>query len=351
MRKWLTLTLIAALFCAALSLNGLAESGQPFDQVSTVEEFRDCLIWMYENRQTHLELSKMYLPWETCSEAIDRVGFLKAGTATWYGDQGPVSIDVEFSYAVRLVFAMTGGDMNALSAEDRQVAAMAQQALQEIIHPGMTDIEKELAIHDFIIFRTRYLIDLEGHCTGDPRGVFLYGTAQCEGYAQTFLMLGLLAGLEVYPIGGFADNSQSTGTHTWTLIRLDGLWYAVDPTWDDTEDGTGLPDHFYFNIPLCYIAGAHVWYEDYLPAGDYARLLDENYYYKYVGCYAGEQDEALEKIEQQAQSSGTALVCYFDGRLDDAALSDALLNRLGGYSYTRWRAETLVLDYYEFTGF
>lgn len=63
--------------------------------------------------------------------------------------------------------------------------------------------------------------------------------AVCEGYAMAFEYLCQLSGLDVSIIHGNAGSSMDDlGSHAWNIIRLDGDWYEIDVTWDDSVGAT-----------------------------------------------------------------------------------------------------------------
>ena len=64
-----------------------------------------------------------------------------------------------------------------------------------------------------------------------------YGTANyavCDGYSLAFEYLCSQCGLDTIFVGGMAGGSElDAGGHAWNLVKLDGVWYEVDSTWDD----------------------------------------------------------------------------------------------------------------------
>lgn len=57
----------------------------------------------------------------------------------------------------------------------------------------------------------------------------------CESYAKTYNMLLNYYGVETIYVTGDAGSNFGE-PHAWNLIKLDGSWYWVDPTWNDTND-------------------------------------------------------------------------------------------------------------------
>ncbi|EHJ56849.1 hypothetical protein HMPREF9318_00984 [Streptococcus urinalis FB127-CNA-2] len=63
--------------------------------------------------------------------------------------------------------------------------------------------------------------------------------AVCQAYAQMFKDMGQLAGLDVYYIQGFGDPYMGADSlHAWNIVKVDGKFYHVDLTWNDTIDKT-----------------------------------------------------------------------------------------------------------------
>ena len=94
------------------------------------------------------------------------------------------------------------------------------------------------------------------------------GYGICLGYATTFQLLMDLAGVECITVVGASYGS--TSDHAWNLVRLEGEWYAVDPTWNDPTGGENVAGeagsrlhHRYFNVTSDYLRDTdHQW--DYL---------------------------------------------------------------------------------------
>lgn len=96
-------------------------------------------------------------------------------------------------------------------------------------------------------------------------GALLNGTADCDGYADAFYLVGGLAGLDVRCQHGISssydieDNKIVTGSHMWNLLKLDGSWRVVDVCWADMEDGI---DYTWFNIGKDRASRSRTWPEE-----------------------------------------------------------------------------------------
>jgi len=123
------------------------------------------------------------------------------------------------------------------SAITEAVGKKAQEIIKQTIRPGMTDLQKEEVIHDYLLDHMQY--DYKEFSYGTPtktRPYDVYGAlieqyAVCDGYASAMQLLGRLAGLDIIYIDGYASEP-----HAWNVIKLNGSYYHVDATWNDRDE-------------------------------------------------------------------------------------------------------------------
>lgn len=138
------------------------------------------------------------------------------------------------------------------------------------------------AIHDYLCRTVDYDYDaseLELSGNLEPHSVVpAFGGGSrpykvvCEGYAKAFKAL-----CNRFRIPSVLYNEY---VHMWNLVQMDdGIWYGIDTTWDDVENGS--PDYTYFlfgkNIPKI---GDHHYFQDI--AATYSAVYDEgqpDFYY------------------------------------------------------------------------
>ena len=91
----------------------------------------------------------------------------------------------------------------------------------------MSDYEKIKAAHDFILDYITYDLDYRYNniAWNTHRGV-------CHHYATCFQYLAERMGFDCYYVTDVAD------THAWNIVELNGRYYHVDCTWDDTGGGS-----------------------------------------------------------------------------------------------------------------
>ena len=88
------------------------------------------------------------------------------------------------------------------------------------------DYTKVMKIHDYIVKKLDYDKSLSN---ATPYQALTTKKATCQGYATLFYRMAEETGVECRIIGGTADGEP----HAWNIVKLDGLWYNIDCTWDD----------------------------------------------------------------------------------------------------------------------
>ena len=299
-------------------------SGRPSLSVASRGDLTALLRWMIDSGTDSVSLSRLALSREVIA---DVAGKFSSYFDTFSLGSGDSRITVTFKPGVRILQAIRAGETDALDETDRGVAAQAQAAVDRLVEPGMTDWEKELAIHDYVAGRCEYPSAIDGENVQNVRGFFEDGLCRCAGYVDTFRLLAQLAGLEVETIGGptTRDAAGEKG-HAWNLIRLDGLWYAVDVTWDDMLGGASEVEHAFFNLPYSAFGGSRSSDASCAPPGSYAAAVDGKYYYYRPACAARTVDEALALAARQLDAGRRAWICFLGEDLS-APLQAALESR------------------------
>ena len=97
--------------------------------------------------------------------------------------------------------------------------------LKELITYTMSDDDKLLKIHDYIINNTRYDVNKSNDASYTALGPLFNGTAVCSGYAD--LMAIFLTRLDI------KNYKVSSETHIWNAVYINNEWLHLDLTWDD----------------------------------------------------------------------------------------------------------------------
>lgn len=166
--------------------------------------------------------------------------------------------------------AWKSGDDSPLSERNRGILQAAASVIGREITDGMSEYEKELAIHDWMTGWSSFDMSAFSHAPGsggsdsdNPYGVLLGRTGNCWGYASTFQLLMNMLDIECITV--FGTPGGSGVEHAWNMVRLDGDWYCVDTAWDDPIGGA--PGHRYFNVTSEFLRGSgiHRWDETAVP--------------------------------------------------------------------------------------
>ncbi|MBN7774224.1 immunoglobulin-like domain-containing protein [Clostridium aminobutyricum] len=133
----------------------------------------------------------------------------------------------------------------ALTTAKTDFNDVVTSAVENCILPGMTDVEKLLALHDWLVDHCQY--NQQSSHTGSADtltaytayGAMVDGDAVCQGYSLAMNLLLEKAGVPSYYVSG--------NDHSWNVVKIAGRWYHVDSTWaDSTPDRPGEVKHQYF---------------------------------------------------------------------------------------------------------
>ena len=115
--------------------------------------------------------------------------------------------------------------------ENLAFLSKADYIIASVISEGMSDEDKALALHDYIVDNTSYYDIQEG--TEIPRevytsySVFMNNVGVCQGYSLAYNLLLSRVGIESKYVSSRAMN------HGWSMLKLGDSWYHADLTWDD----------------------------------------------------------------------------------------------------------------------
>ncbi|KEI03217.1 transglutaminase [Clostridium botulinum] len=150
-------------------------------------------------------------------------------------------------------------DKDTMKKQRKAVKEKVQNIIQTVIKPGMTEVQKELALHDYIVKNADYnvtnyrsgIVTAEDH---NAYGILVKNTGVCESYAKAMYELLKAAGIKCKYVTGYTNQG---GGHAWNMVKLDNQWYNLDVTWDDPVSDRNLSgnqnmipvSHKYFNVP------------------------------------------------------------------------------------------------------
>ena len=185
--------------------------------------------------------------------------FWLKNTFTYYEYDGISYVTYEFS--------VTGYEL----AEKKEKFTAEVEKIIEMAPMYSSEYERELFVNNYLVDNCYYdeaaAVDDEviGH-ENDAYGAIVEGKAVCEGYARAFQIICNRVGLDCVCIAGNADNVG----HEWNCVRINGAWYQVDVTWNDSGEPACMND--YLNLT------DEQMYYDHTPDKLFSEISDEDYF-------------------------------------------------------------------------
>lgn len=145
-----------------------------------------------------------------------------------------------FTYAVTYIIPNYKANAEELKVVFEQKTA---EILSKTISDGMTDEEKVLSIHDYIVRTCEYNYGEQSMDDHTAYGIIVKKLGVCQSYALAYNYLLSLVGIETrFCISEYIYDNDGNTTggmgHGWSTIKLNDNWYHVDITWDDPNYGS-----------------------------------------------------------------------------------------------------------------
>ena len=231
----------------------------------------------------------------------------------------------------------------------------ACEELYSLVDESMSDYEIELFIHDYVAEHCNYSDDGSA-LIYTMYGVLVDGSANCEGYSKTAQWLLTKCGIENHIAVGSASADGATvgddNRHMWNVVKIDGNWYNMDITWDDTlikdEDSNETSDtlfdnrasHVYFNISSKDLLATHAVDSEDI----WSLCTSESYgYFKDNGLlFSGTNDAAMAKQIAATVDDGYASIEFRFETQSEYKSAYSRLAQNGGIYYIYKTANTLI---------
>ena len=205
---------------------GADETGEP-----DVEGFVEAVIQGFKNRDAIIENLEQYnIPNAMAEEMYygiinDNPDLYYVKPGSFYGPGEPIqSIYVDYYDDVDNDDGYWQGKQNVLS----------------IVTSDMSDLQKTIVLHDWIITHTDYDYDAANRHLNNKAhsayGVFVDGLAVCQGMSLAYKSLLDEIGIENYIVEG----KSGGGPHAWNVLVIDGEYYHVDITQDNSDTSDTL---------------------------------------------------------------------------------------------------------------
>lgn len=200
--------------------------------------------------------------------------YFKDSTAVpkdWHPYTDPDDEDMSIWDSSLFLAAIKSGEDSALSDDEKLLLKIFNNLLDELIDENMSDYEKEWAVYHWLISNVEYdkrhyeVPSTAPRESYEPMGAIAGRKAICLGYATAFQLFMDALDIECITVVGACNGSSAD--HAWNMVKLDGKWYCVDPTWDatalDWSERQKASSCLYFNVTSGEMAESnHQW--DYL---------------------------------------------------------------------------------------
>lgn len=157
--------------------------------------------------------------------------------------------------------------------QELTTAAKVESIVSDLNLSGKSDYEKAYAINQWLYMNVDYDYDRLEDDTYTLKftdyAALLDEVAVCQGFALSFYRLALEAGLDARYI------RSSQMSHAWNIVRLNGVYYELDATWDSNwrEGGTPLSQ-----LPHFFARGSSWWLQNHTLNGETYSTIGDQFY-------------------------------------------------------------------------
>ncbi len=99
----------------------------------------------------------------------------------------------------------------------------------------MSDYKKIETLYQYVTTNVEYSEDMDDPHIYSAYNAVFNGNAVCQGVTQLLYRMYTDCGISCRIIAGTSvelDDPDSEGNHVWLIVKLDGIYYLLDPTWD-----------------------------------------------------------------------------------------------------------------------
>ena len=166
-------------------------------------------------------------------------------------NQRSLTVTVSSSEQLWYVLEQGGKPIATSGSPAEKMLGKMKAVLRQICDDQMTDVQKVLAIHDWVIAEVNYdhklleMMEAQLSLPANERqslshydaffleGVFNNNKAVCEGIAKAVACLCNIEGLPCVTVEGVPAGNPGGVGHAWNKVLMDGKWYIVDATSDN----------------------------------------------------------------------------------------------------------------------
>ncbi|MFL0249104.1 transglutaminase domain-containing protein [Clostridium neuense] len=231
-------------------------------EVSSYNDLKSKIAYILQNRITDINLHITYSYGDNVDVLKNQIdGLLNnppvddyTATSVYSYDRLGSGYDGDFNISLKYTYVESKDQVDYVETQVKQI-------LSQIIKPGMSDLQKEKAIHDYIVLNVAYDESApDVNLTYSDYNAITKHVAVCEGYALLAYRMLTDSNIEARIV--VSDNSENEVGHAWNMVKINGNWYHLDCTFDDpVPDVKGRVEYDYFNKTDSEIGadGDHHW--------------------------------------------------------------------------------------------
>lgn len=217
--------------------------------------------------------------------------------------------------------------LGTIVRQQDEIRNIIPEIIAKIITPGMSDLEKSLAINQYLVDTAEYdmaalenaeennfqFVDARFNDSFNAYGILINKVGVCAGYAAAYKLLADAAGLDAIVVTGYLEGFLP---HAWNRVNIDGHWHTVDVTNNDNEFLSNVILH----LPDEAVRRVLVEDSSFMMDAFLYRYTstDNNSEYYYINDRYYDRDEIAAELVRMIRETGSATL-RTDYNLDDAA--------------------------------
>lgn len=164
-----------------------------------------------------------------------------------------VSVKMEFEYYKGTI------PLDRVAEMKKQTYSEAKRIVRELDLANKSEYEKVYYINQYLCDNCIYTPDEDYTWKAQTAyGTLIEGSSVCEGYARSAQLLFSLCDVESFYVVG--DTPE--GGHAWNIVKVDGKYYQLDATWNDTD----IAPNGYFLVTDDFMSLSRTWDRSRYPA-------------------------------------------------------------------------------------
>lgn len=245
--KRLLSTLLSAAF--AVSIVPASAFQVKADEVPQMS-IKECIRTGFQNFNTEIDISVYKYSQDDFSLVGEMINDIKEEPDMFYFSVSSLKCSLKYDEDGNIILSKIlteyENDPESVEVLKAEYNQKCDQIIKDNIKDDMTDLEKALKLHDYLVLNSIYdtdnsIEDLNGGYSAYD--IIVNNNGVCKGYAQAYKQLLEKAGVESIVV------ISEDMVHGWNLVKIDGNWYHVDVTWDDpVPDTPGRVNHAYFML-------------------------------------------------------------------------------------------------------